>query len=57
MHTWEEVHKSAGGFDVTERMEVPGGWIYRNVVLCDYNSDVSNYAPTMVFVPNREWKP
>ena len=57
MHTWEEVNKEHKGYDTTDRMEVPGGWIYRNVILCDYTNEITNYVPTLVFVPNREWKP
>lgn len=51
MHTnnnWEIVDKTGEG-DYTERLVVPGGWLYRNVIV-PYAED-KDLVMAMVFVP------
>ncbi len=55
--TWEVVHDNkhepSGWEDLTERLRVPGGWLYRTI------RDSSNESMMMalVFVPDREGQP
>lgn len=46
---WEPVLQDKS--DTTERMRVPGGWLYRNIWLNDYSSASEGYRGQMVFVP------
>lgn len=45
--TWEIVSESKG--ENTERMPVPGGWIYRTVIYPYHEGESASVA--MVFVP------
>lgn len=47
---WEQVNDS--GETTTERMRVPGGWLYRTILLDDdQNDDQMMVGLAMVFVP------
>ena len=51
---WEHVHteKSAGESSVTDRLQVPGGWIVRQTENRGFGEEVSPVAVALVFVPD-----
>ena len=52
---WELICKEEGNHfheDQTERLQIPGGWLYRTKLLAyDENSEVIANAVAMTFVP------
>lgn len=50
---WENVNANTERGDCTDRMKVPGGWIYRTVVFTDSADGFATVALSMVFVPTR----
>jgi hypothetical protein len=47
---WEIVRENGDASDVTERLVVPGGWLYRTWVQFEPHG-VGTHAIAMVFVP------
>lgn len=50
---WETIHGNRG--EVTERLPVPGGWIYRTQLI-PYSEDLPATV-ALVFVPDPNFKP
>lgn len=48
---WEPVHKDIA--DSTERMRVPGGWLYRTSIYG--SSETETLSVSLVFVPSSRW--
>jgi hypothetical protein len=48
--TWELVYRQDN--DITDRLRIPGGWLYRTCISPYYDSQSASVA--MVFVPIRE---
>jgi hypothetical protein len=53
LHKWELVHSHQGSASTerTERMRVPGGWLYLHTASWDRSGDPA-HRETMVFVPD-----
>jgi hypothetical protein len=49
--SWKKVYEQEGdtAFDFTHRLEAPGGWLYRNMLIL-----AGTYYVTMTFVPAPE---
>src|SRR5262249_51970270 len=53
LHKWELVHSHQGSASTerTERMRVPGGWLYLHTASWDRSGDPA-HRETMIFVPD-----
>ena len=49
MPAWEDVHANSTRTDVTERLRLPGGWLFRNIRV-QWSEDMPEVI-SMVFVP------
>jgi len=50
MKMWETIIDQK--YDCLERLKIPGGWLYRNITVVEWQSQTDRRVAMMTFVPN-----
>jgi hypothetical protein len=56
-HKWEDVGSPSitdTKLAHTQRLRVPGGWLYRDTIFTEHSDGTTNFAVNVVFVPMPE---